>query len=124
LTNLALALREYPVLATTVERVVVMGGASCEGNVTPAAEFNVWADPEAAREVFAATWPLVIMPLDLTHQAFTTDDDLAYFRSLGTEIGQRVADMLEPYAEFHQEWYRQSRHDHARRHGALRGDVP
>ncbi|HET8990255.1 MAG TPA: nucleoside hydrolase [Acidimicrobiales bacterium] len=105
LTNLAVLLRRYPGLDERVERVVVMGGASVMGNVTPAAEFNVWADPEAAREVFAARWPLAIMPLDLTHQAFLNDDDLAYLRSLGTEVGRRCADMLEPYAAFHERWY-------------------
>ncbi len=105
LTNLAVLLRRYPGLDERVERVVVMGGASVMGNVTPAAEFNIWADPEAAREVFAARWPLAIMPLDLTHQAYLNDDDLAYLRALGTEVGRRCADMLEPYAAFHEHWY-------------------
>ncbi|MFI5036798.1 MAG: nucleoside hydrolase [Acidimicrobiales bacterium] len=105
LTNLAVLLERHPEAAHRVERVVVMGGASFEGNVTPAAEFNVWADPEAAARVFAAAWPLTIMPLDLTHQATLNDADLAFFRGLGTEVGRRVADMLEPYAAFHDRWY-------------------
>ena len=53
LTNIALLLARYPELEAMIERVVLMGGAIGEGNVTPAAEFNVWADPEAARRVFA-----------------------------------------------------------------------
>ncbi len=105
LTNLAVLLERHPDAAARVEQVVVMGGASFEGNVTPAAEFNVWADPEAAEAVVAAAWPLTILPLDLTHQAVLDDRDLAYFRGLGTEVGRRVADMLEPYADFHQRWY-------------------
>jgi purine nucleosidase len=105
LTNLAVLLERYPDVASRVEHVVVMGGASFEGNVTPAAEFNVWADPEAAGAVFAASWPLTIMPLDLTHQAVLDDQDVAFLRSLGSEVGRRVADMLEPYAAFHERWY-------------------
>jgi inosine-uridine nucleoside N-ribohydrolase len=105
LTNLAVLLERHPDVARRVERVVVMGGASFEGNVTPAAEFNIWADPEAAERVFAAPWPVTVMPLDLTHQATLSDDDLAYFAALGTEVGRRVAGMLEPYAAFHDHWY-------------------
>ncbi|HQU27038.1 MAG TPA: nucleoside hydrolase [Acidimicrobiales bacterium] len=105
LTNLAVLLQRHPGIDERVERVVIMGGASLMGNVTPAAEFNVWADPEAARDVFEARWPMAIMPLDLTHQAFLNDDDLAHLRSLGTEVGRRCADMLEPYAAFHERWY-------------------
>ncbi len=104
LTNLAHLVTQHPDVVTEVERVVVMGGASYHGNVTPAAEFNVWADPEAAAVTFAAGWPLTILPLDVTHQATINDDDLAYFRSLGSEVGRRSADMLEPYAQFHEEW--------------------
>ena len=105
LTNLAVLLQRYPGIDEEVEHVVIMGGASFEGNVTPAAEFNIWADPEAARVVFAAAWRITLMPLDLTHQAYLTDDDLAYFASLGTEMGRRLAAMLEPYAQFHDRWY-------------------
>ncbi|HVB70682.1 MAG TPA: nucleoside hydrolase [Acidimicrobiales bacterium] len=105
LTNLAVLLERHPEVAQRVQRVVVMGGSSFHGNVTPAAEFNVWADPEAAARVFAAPWPLTVMPLDLTHQATLNDGDLDYLRALGTGVGQRVADMLEPYAAFHDRWY-------------------
>jgi purine nucleosidase/pyrimidine-specific ribonucleoside hydrolase len=105
LTNLAVLVQRHPGIDLRVERLVIMGGASWQGNVTPAAEFNIWADPEAARVVFDAQWPITLMPLDLTHQAFLDDDDLAYFTSLGTEVGRRVAGMLEPYAQFHQRWY-------------------
>lgn len=105
LTNLAVLLARHPAAAQRVERVVIMGGASFEGNVTPSAEFNVWADPEAARRVFAAPWPITVMPLDLTHQATLNDTHLARLRSMGTEAGRRVADMLEPYAAFHHQWY-------------------
>jgi len=105
LTNLAVLAQRHPEVVSRVERLVIMGGASFHGNVTAAAEFNIWFDPEAAAEVFAQSWPITLMPLDLTHQAFLNDDDLARLRALGTEVGQRTADMLEPYAAFHQQWY-------------------
>jgi purine nucleosidase len=105
LTNLAVLLQRYPGIDQDVEHLVIMGGASFQGNVTPAAEFNIWADPEAARRVFAAEWRITLMPLDLTHQAFLNDADLDYFTSLGSDVGRRVARMLEPYAQFHERWY-------------------
>ena len=105
LTNLATLLERHPGIDRDVERVVLMGGASFEGNVTPAAEFNIWADPEAAQRVLAAHWPITVMPLDLTHQAYLDDGDLEFLRGLGSEVGRRTADILEPYAKFHDEWY-------------------
>ena len=105
LTNLATLLGRHPGIDRDVERVVLMGGASFEGNVTPAAEFNIWADPEAAKRVLAAHWPITVMPLDLTHQAYLNDGDLEFLRGLGSEVGRRTADILEPYAKFHDEWY-------------------
>jgi inosine-uridine nucleoside N-ribohydrolase len=105
LTNLATLLGRHPGIDRDVERVVLMGGASFEGNVTPAAEFNIWADPEAAQRVLAAHWPITVMPLDLTHQAYLNDGDLEFLRGLGSEVGRRTADILEPYAKFHDEWY-------------------
>ena len=105
LTNLAVLLQRHPGIERQVEHLVIMGGASFQGNVTPAAEFNIWVDPEAARIVFAAEWRITLMPLDLTHQAFLNDEDLAYFNSLDSEVGRRVAAMLEPYAQFHDRWY-------------------
>lgn len=105
LTNLAVLLARYPGVESRVERVVIMGGSSFAGNVTAAAEFNIWADPEAAARVFSAAWPITLMPLDLTHQATLDDGDLAYLRGLGTEVGERVAAILEPYAAYHDQWY-------------------
>ena len=104
LTNLARLVQNYPGIEKKLENLVIMGGASLQGNVTAAAEFNIWADPEAAKIVFGADWPITFMPLDLTHQAFLTDEDVAFFRSLNTEVGTRMADFLEPYAKFHIEW--------------------
>lgn len=105
LTNLATLLERHPGIDRDVERVVLMGGASFEGNVTPAAEFNIWADPEAAQRALGAQWPLTVMPLDLTRQAYLNDGDLEFLRGLGSEVGRRTADILEPYAKFHDECY-------------------
>lgn len=105
LTNLALLLRRYPEVTSRIEEVVIMGGASLEGNVTAAAEFNIWADPEAAAVVFGADWPITFMPLDLTHQATLTEDVVAQIGALGNEVGRRLCAMLQPYANFHEEWH-------------------
>lgn len=102
LTNLATLLDRHPRIDERVTRIVLMGGASFHGNVTPAAEFNVWADPEAAERVFAASWPITVVPLDLTHQVVLRDEDLAHLADLGTEVGRRAAAMLETLASFHE----------------------
>jgi purine nucleosidase/pyrimidine-specific ribonucleoside hydrolase len=78
LTNLALALRRDPEALARVGRVVIMGGAiGVPGNVTPAAEFNFYVDPEAADAVFAANLPLELVPLDVTRQVLLREADLA-----------------------------------------------
>ena len=126
LTNLGHLLRQHPDVVDKVERVVVMGGASFEGNVTPAAEFNVWADPEAAALVAEAAWHCAWMPLDATHQVFLTDDDLVTFRGWNTEVGHRLAGMLDPYADFHDQWYGSRdtiMHDALAVYEVLRGDA-
>ena len=72
LTNIALAVRRYPPLVRQVADFVIMGGSAGRGNTTPAAEFNVWADPEAAAIVFGAGWRVTMVGLDVTHQALTS----------------------------------------------------
>jgi purine nucleosidase len=72
LTNIALAVRRYPPLVTQVADFIIMGGSAGRGNMTPAAEFNIWCDPEAAAIVFAAGWRVTMAGLDVTHQALAT----------------------------------------------------
>ena len=72
LTNIALAVRHHPPLASQVADFIIMGGSAGRGNVTPAAEFNIWCDPEAAAIVFAAGWRVTMAGLDVTHQARAT----------------------------------------------------
>ena len=99
LTNVALLLARYP--DAKPERIVLMGGAIAEGNVTPAAEFNIWADPEAARRVFTSGLDITMVGLDVTHKALVNPDQL---RGSG-RIGEVVAELLEFYGGFHRSVY-------------------
>jgi purine nucleosidase len=102
LTNVAMALRKAPDVASRIRQIVLMGGAIGEGNVTPAAEFNIHVDPHAAKVVFEAGAPLVMHGLDVTRQALVTPDRLEAIRSLGTPLGRTVAEVLEFYNIYHQ----------------------
>lgn len=95
LTNLGMALVLEPSIAERIDRLVMMGGGFFEGgNTTPAAEFNIFVDPHAAHVVFTSGVPIVMMPLDVTHQAITTPQRLQRFRDLGTPAGEAVTGML------------------------------
>lgn len=83
LTNIALALRREPALATCVRDFVIMGGSTTRGNVTPAAEFNIAVDPEAAAEVFAAGWTVTMVGLDVTLQATAHEQVMSRLAGLG-----------------------------------------
>lgn len=96
LTNIAAALTLYPKLAGLIPEVVIMGGGHAIGNVTPSAEFNIWADPEAAAIVLAAGFrKLTLLPLDATHRALVSRDDCARLRALGTPAGTATAEITE-----------------------------
>ncbi len=95
LTNVALALIGEPELARRIRRLVLMGGAHVGGNVTPSAEFNLWADADAARTVFSAGLrEIVVLPLDATHSAPLTLADCDAFAALGTPAGTAAASLL------------------------------
>jgi purine nucleosidase len=95
MTNLALALRKEPMLAKRIGPVAVMGGARSEGgNITASAEFNIWADPEAADEVLRSACPVVMFGLDATHQARATEARIAAIAALGTPAGDTAAAMM------------------------------
>ena len=104
LTNIALFLARYPELASRVERIVLMGGAIGEGNVTPAAEFNIWADPEAAHRVFTSGIDLTMVGLDVTHEALLRPADVGRLRAVG-RAGTLVADLFDFYVRFHRSRY-------------------
>ena len=95
LTNLALALRKEPALAERLGPVAVMGGARSEGgNITASAEFNIWADPEAAAEVLVTGCDVVLFGLDATHQVRATDARMAALEALGTPMADAAASMM------------------------------
>ncbi len=102
LTNIALLLERTA--GANVERIVLMGGAVAEGNMTPAAEFNIWADPEAARAVFHAGIDTTMIGLDVTHRAVTTPALQERLRATGS-IGAFVADLIDFFAVYHLETY-------------------
>ena len=83
-----------------------MGGAYFEvGNITPAAEFNIYVDPEAAKIVFACGAPITVMPLDVTHKALVTKPRNDAFRAIGTPVGIAVAEMTDFFERFDREKY-------------------
>ncbi|WP_298431614.1 nucleoside hydrolase [uncultured Jannaschia sp.] len=106
LTNIATALARAPDIADRIARIVLMGGAYFEvGNITPAAEFNIYVDPEAARDVFASGIPITVLPLDVTHKALTTAARVQAFRDLGTRVGDMVAAWTDFFERFDKEKY-------------------
>ncbi|SEM77654.1 purine nucleosidase [Gemmobacter aquatilis] len=106
LTNIAEAFRRAPDIIGRVQQIVLMGGAYFEvGNITPAAEFNIYVDPEAAEIVFKSGIPLVVMPLDVTHKALTTRARIEAFRALGTEPGRMVAEWTDFFERFDMQKY-------------------
>lgn len=100
LTNVALLLARYPEVEGELERLVLMGGAIGEGNMTPAAEFNVWADPEAAARVFESELDLTMVGLDVTYRALMTPDHTRHLASAG-RAGRLVADLYDFYSRAH-----------------------
>jgi inosine-uridine nucleoside N-ribohydrolase len=104
LTNIALFLALHPEAASRVARIVLMGGAIGEGNVTPAAEFNIWCDPEAADRVFTSGLDVTMIGLDVTHKAIFGREPTEQLRGAG-RVGAMVAELLDFYGQFHRETY-------------------
>jgi pyrimidine-specific ribonucleoside hydrolase len=102
LTNVGLLFALHPDVRP--ERIVLMGGAIGEGNRTPAAEFNIWADPEAAQRVFVEGLDTTMVGLDVTHRALITDAHTERMRGAG-RVGVVVAELMDFYARFHRSRY-------------------
>jgi inosine-uridine nucleoside N-ribohydrolase len=115
LTNVALLLARYPEMESALERIVLMGGAVGEGNMTPAAEFNIWTDPEAAARVFESEIDLTMVGLDVTYQALMRPHHAERFAAAG-RAGKLVADLYAFYSRFHP---RRLVHDAAPVHDAV-----
>jgi purine nucleosidase len=101
MTNIAVAFQRAPDIIARVQEIVLMGGAYFEvGNITPAAEFNIYVDPEAAEIVFKSGAPIVVMPLDVTHKALTSKARVDAFRAMGTRVGDMVAAWTDFFERF------------------------
>ncbi len=106
LTNIAMAFVKAPDIVGRVAGIVLMGGAYFEvGNITPAAEFNIYVDPQAADIVFKSGADITVMPLDVTHRALVTKARNDAFRALGTPVGKAVAAMTDFFERFDREKY-------------------
>ena len=101
LTNIAAALAMYSGLAKKTGRIIMMGGAAGFGNVTPAAEFNIYADPHAAAAVFQSGIPIDMYGLDVTNRALITKEEMSALRATGKAIPVLCCDMLGTYADFY-----------------------
>ncbi|QQA44405.1 nucleoside hydrolase [Pelagovum pacificum] len=106
LTNIATAFQRAPDVVGRVKEIVLMGGAYFEvGNITPAAEFNIYVDPEAADVVFKSGVAITVVPLDLTHQALTSPERIRPFREMGTKVGDTIAAWTDFFERFDKEKY-------------------
>ncbi|ADO49399.1 pyrimidine-specific ribonucleoside hydrolase RihA [[Enterobacter] lignolyticus] len=102
-TNVALLLNSHPELHSNIARIVIMGGAMTLGNWTPAAEFNIFVDPEAAEIVFQSGIPVVMAGLDVTHKAQIHAEDIERFRAIGNPTATIVAELLDFFMEYHKQ---------------------
>ena len=98
LTNIAAAIRQQPAIVPKIKAISLMGGAIGLGNVTPAAEFNIHTDPEAAAIVFACGRPITMVPLEVTHQALATPEVTARLRAAQRPVASFAADLLVFFA--------------------------
>ncbi|MDF1774576.1 MAG: nucleoside hydrolase [Rhizobiaceae bacterium] len=113
LTNLARALEIDPTIVERVKSVVVMGGSIYRtGNVSPVAEANIWNDPHAAEAVFAASWPLVLAPMDVTTQVVLSPEFFLDLQAANPRTGKLLADMARYYTKFY------------RSHSGINGCIP
>ena len=103
LTNIALFLATHPELHHNIDSIVMMGGAAGVGNWTPAAEFNIFVDPEAADMVFKSGIPIVMCGLDVTHQAQIMDEDIERIRAISNPIALCVAELLDFFMIYHRD---------------------
>ncbi|WP_028865590.1 pyrimidine-specific ribonucleoside hydrolase RihA [Psychromonas aquimarina] len=103
LTNIAILLTGHPELHHKIERIVLMGGAAGVGNWTPAAEFNIYVDPEAADIVFKSGIPITMCGLDVTHRAQIMDEDIERIRAVDNPIALCVAELLDFFMVYHRD---------------------
>jgi len=106
LTNIALSLQKDPSIKDKIKEIVFMGGAAlCLGNITPAAEFNIYVDPHAANIVLNSGIPVTMMGLDVTHKVNVNDKIIQSIKSNNNKASIFFADLMEFYSKFHRELY-------------------
>jgi len=105
LTNVATAMRREPAILPKIKAISLMGGAIGLGNTTPAAEFNIYADPEAAAIVFACGRPITMCPLEVTHQALATEDVMSRLRAADRPVATFVADLFAFFGDTYRQNY-------------------
>ena len=101
LTNVALAIRKEPRFTKAVKEMIIMGGSIREGgNITPQAEFNVYADPHAAHVVFHSGIPITLIPLDVTHKCMLMAEHIQELKKHGSSVSRFISDAVTPYVNF------------------------
>ncbi len=103
LTNIALLLATHLDLKDKIERIVLMGGGAETGNWSPAAEFNIYVDPQAADVVFSSGVPITMCGLDVTHRAQIMDEDIERIRSIGNPVSEVVSELLDFFMIYHKD---------------------
>lgn len=103
LTNIGLLFILRPDLKQKIEKIYLMGGGMCRGNFTPAAEYNIWADPEAAKIVFQSGLEIVMAGLDVTQKAYVTREENELLRAQGNEISVFAAELIDFFSTYHYE---------------------
>lgn len=103
LTNIAALFITRPDLKEKIKRLSIMGGGAYMGNWTPAAEYNIWADPEAAKVVFNSGLPIIMSGLDVTHKAYITREENEILRAQGNEISVFAAELIDYFSRYHYE---------------------
>ncbi|MFH0068538.1 nucleoside hydrolase [Peribacillus sp. NPDC056705] len=104
LTNIAIALSKAPEIKDHIEEIILMGGGTF-GNWTPTAEFNIWADPEAAKKVFDSGIPIAVMGLDITHQALATQEVIDQVNKIDNNVAKVVGELLVFFASTYKEMF-------------------
>jgi len=105
LTNIAISLIKEPKIKEKIEKIVLMGGAIYDSNITPSAEFNIYVDPEAAKIVFNSQVPIVMVGLDVTNKAQITFDDIEKIEKMNGKISKVVAPLLRFFANANKEFF-------------------
>ncbi len=105
LTNIATAIVSHPDIKEYVERILIMGGAAVGGNATPSAEFNIYADPQAAETVFQSGIPVIMFGLDVTNRAYLDGRDVKDISDFNTKISRFFTDVVQANMNFYQSFY-------------------